>query len=128
MKKNKYALNKLFNKKGNDMLVDYEKKLDNIINYIVDSIDKKYVLFSNLIPELKQLINYDDYSIFTIEEKEKIIKELTKLLNCKSDNANFKFLNEKYSSAFGRKIVHIIDSIKISNKSYTGLKESTYEF
>lgn len=128
MKKNKYALNKLFNKKGNDMLADYEKKLDNIINYIVDSIDKKYVLFSNLIPELKQLINYDDYSIFTIEEKEKIIKELTKLLNCKSDNANFKFLNEKYSSAFGRKIVHIIDSIKISNKSYTGLKESTYEF
>lgn len=128
MKENKYALNKLFNKKSNDMLIDYEKKLDNIITYIVKSIDNNYVLFSNLILELKQLINYDDYSIFTIEEKEKIVKELTKLLNCKSDNANFKFLNEKYSSAFGKKHNRIIDSMKISNKSYTGLKESTYEF
>ena len=59
---------------------------------------------------------------------QKIIKELTKLLNCKSDNANFKFLNKEYSSEFGRKKRRIIDSMKISNKSYTGLKESTYEF
>ena len=122
MKENKYALNKLFNKKDNVMLTNYEEKLDDIINYIVDNIQNGYALFDNIIPELKLMINYGDYSIFSIEEKERIIKELTNLLNCRSENANFKFLNEKYSSEFGRKKGRIINHMELYSKSTSGLK------
>ena len=129
MKKNKYALNKLFNKRDSDKIVNYEENLNNIITYIVNSMNSDYELFSNLIPELKEMINYDKhYNDLAIEEKEKIIKELTKLLNCKSDNANFKFLNGKYSSAFGKKHSRIIDVMKLINKSTTGLREDINEF
>lgn len=128
MKKYKYTLNKLFNKRDSDKIINYDEDLNHIITYIVNSMDKDYKLFSNLISELKQMINYDNYNGFTIEEKEKIIKELTKLLNCKSDNANFKFLNEKYSKSLGRKNACMIDNMKLISKSLTGIKEVTNEF
>lgn len=127
MKKYKYALNKLFNNKDSEKIGDYSASLDFILDYIINSIENEYKLYSNLVPELKEITNHGDYSIFNIEQKEKLIKELTNLLNIKSDTANLKFLNEKYSSAFGKKNDRIITHCEITNKSLTGLKENRYE-
>ncbi|MGN1371743.1 MAG: type II CRISPR RNA-guided endonuclease Cas9 [Candidatus Coprovivens sp.] len=128
MKKNKYSFNVLFNGAKYDDEENYSKSLDEIINYIVNRFEKDYVLFSNLVVELKKIVSYGDYSVFNVQEKENIIKQLTLLLNCRSDNANFKFLNDKYSSAFGKKNDRIIESCFVSNLSVTGLKESKHEF
>ena len=89
--------------------------------------ENDYKLFANLIIELKNMTNNGDYSIFSIEQKEKIIKELTNLLNIKSDNANFKFLNDKYSSAFGKKNDRIIEICNIVCESPAGLRKKNYE-
>ena len=120
MKTHKKALNEVFNKKEGNY-DEYQNDLDEIITYIVDKIENDYKLFENLIPELKSIVNYKNYENFTAEEKANIIKQLTKLLNCKSDNANFKFLNEKYSSAFGKKNGRIIETTKINSFSTTGI-------
>lgn len=127
MKNNKYVLNKIFNGKNSEKINDYSLSLDSIINYIIDSIENDYKLFANLIIDLKNMTNNGDYSIFSIEQKEKIIKELTNLLNIKSDNANFKFLNDKYSSAFGKKNGRIIENCNIICVSPAGLKKKAYE-
>lgn len=127
MKNNKYVLNKIFNGKNSEKINDYSLSLDSIINYIIDSMENDYKLFANLIIDLKNMTNNGDYSIFSIEQKEKIIKELTKLLNIKSDNANFKFLNDKYSSAFGKKNGRIIENCNIICVSPAGLKKKAYE-
>lgn len=120
MKTHKKALNEVFNKKEGNY-DEYRNDLDEIITYIVDKIENDYKLFENLIPELKSIVNYKNYENFTAEEKTNIIKQLTKLLNCKSDNANFKFLNEMYSSAFGKKNGRIIETTKINSFSTTGI-------
>ena len=127
-KENKYALNKLFNNKNqelNDIL--YNNGLDNIIKYIINKISKEYLLFNNLIDTLKEMVNLDGLNEYTIEQKENIIKQLTKMLNCKSENANFKFLDSKFSSAFGKKNNRIISECKIINKSCSGVKEKINE-
>ena len=121
-KGHKCALQKLFN--NNKLEIDndiYSKKLNEIIKYIVNKMENKYKLFSNLIEELKNIVNYENIDENSIEDKEKIIKELTKLLNCKSDNANFKFLNSKYSSIFGRKNEKTIQICNLINLSTTGV-------
>ena len=118
----KYALQKLFN--DNKLKIDdviYSKQLDEIIKYIVDKMESKYKLFENLINDLKEMINYSNIEINDIKTKEEIIKQLTKLLNCKSDNANFKFLNDKYSLAFGKKNGRIITKFKLNNISTSGV-------
>ena len=120
MKKHKKVFNEIFNKKDSNY-AEYKGELDEIITYIVDKIERDYKLFENLIPELKVIVNYKKYENFTVEEKINIIKQLTRLLNCKSDNANFKFLGEKYSSVFGRKHSKTIENTKISNFSVTGI-------
>ncbi len=120
MKTHKKALNEVFNKRESNY-DEYQNDLDEIITYIVDKIENDYKLFENLIPELKSIVNYRNYENFTAEEKVNIIKQLTKLLNCKSDNANFKFLSEKYSSAFGKKNDRIIETTKINSFSATGI-------
>lgn len=120
MKTHKKALNEVFNKRESNY-DEYQNDLDEIITYIVDKIENDYKLFENLIPELKSIVNYRNYENFTAEEKVNIIKQLTKLLNCKSDNANFKFLSEKYSSAFGKKNNRIIETTKINSFSATGI-------
>ena len=127
MRNNKYVLNKIFNGKDSDKIDDYSLSLDSVINYIIDSMKNDYKLFTNLIIDLKNMTNNGDYSIFSIEQKEKIIKELTKLLNIKSDNANFKFLNDKYSSAFGKKNDRIIEICNIVCESPAGLRKKNYE-
>lgn len=124
MAKYKYTLNKVLNNKDSEKIDDYNSSLDVIINYIINSMEKDYKLFNNLMPDLKNMTNNGDYSIFTVEQKESIIKELTKLLNIKSDNANFKFLNNKYSSAFGKKNGRIIEQCEIINLSVTGIKKN----
>ena len=105
---------------------DYNNGLNEIINYIVNKIDKEYPLFKNLLPTLQNITNIEKLNVYSIEEKENIIKELTKMLNCKSENANLKFLG--LSTAFGKKNGKIISNAKIINKSYTGIKVSIYEF
>lgn len=121
-KYHKLALQKLFNNKNlkiNDNI--YSNMLDEIIKYIVDKIEKQYKLFENLIFELKIMINYDNIESNSVENKENIIKQLTKLLNCKSDNANFKFLNNKFSSAFGKKNGRTIEKFSLINLSVSGI-------
>lgn len=120
LKTHKKALNEVFNKRESNY-EEYQNDLDEIITYIVDKIENDYKLFENLIPELKRIVNYRNYENFTAEEKVNIIKQLTKLLNCKSDNANFKTLSEKYSSAFGKKNGRIIETTKINSFSTTGI-------
>lgn len=121
-KEHKYALQKLFNDKKYEIdEVIYSKQLDEIIKYIVDKMQSKYKLFDNLITDLKDIVKYENISYNDIETKENIIKQLTKLLNCKSDNANFKFLSNKYSMAFGKKHRRIITTFKLNNLSVTGI-------
>ena len=103
-------------------------KLEEIITYIVDKVENKYKLYDNLVDELKKIVNYKNYSELNLEEKENIIKQLMNLLKCNSTNANFKFLNSKYSSAFGKKNDRIVDHATIISKSVTGIRESRYEF
>ena len=57
-----------------------------------------------------------------------IIIQLLNLLKFNSVNANFKFLGQKYSSAFGKKNGRIIEHATIISKSVTGIRESRYEF
>ena len=128
MIENKYALKKLLDKKYIKDVEDYELKLENIITYLVNKIEKEYVLFKNLVNDLKNIVKYEAYASLSIEEKENIIKQILNLLNCKSDNANFKFLNEKYSSAFGKKNCRMIEHAVIISKSITGIREKQYEF
>lgn len=128
-KTHKHILNKVFNNKKTEIdEVVYDNGLEDIIKYIVNKIEDEYILFENLISDLKNIVNYDDMSRLSLEEKEKIIIELTKLLNCKSDNANFKFLNSSYSSAFGKKNDRIIEKTSVISLSITGIKENDYEF
>lgn len=128
MIRHKYALKKLYDKKYTKEIDDYEHSLDEIITYIVDKMESKYQLYSNLINDLKKIIDYKNYESFNIETKESIIKQLLNLLKFNSTNANFKFLNQKYSSAFGKKNDRIIEHATIISKSVTGIRESRYEF
>ena len=74
------------------------------------------------------MIDYKKYENFDIETKENIIKQLFNLLRFNSTNANFKFLNQKYSSAFGKKHGRTVEYATIISKSITGIRESKYEF
>lgn len=128
-KEHKYVLNQLFHQTKNKINEeDYDGGLNHIIQYIIKKIDTEYVLFQNLIDQLNDIVNLEHLEIYSIKQKEQIIKELTKLLNCKSDNANFKFLSSSYSSAFGKKNDRMIENAIIINKSVTGIKEKQYEF
>jgi CRISPR-associated endonuclease Csn1 len=123
-KKHKYTLLKIFNNRNYKINeIQYDKELSEIIKYIVDKIDKEYELYKNLIPELKIITKYNENFDFSIENKEKIIVQLTNLLNCKSVNANFKFLDSKYSSAFGKKNGRIIEKCNVINTSTTAIKQ-----
>ena len=128
MKEHKYALKKLYDKKYSNNDVNYEKKLEEIITYIVDKMEKQYLLYNNLISDLKEIVNYKHYDKLNLDEKEQTIIQLLNLLKFNSTNANFKFLNQSYSSAFGKKHSRIIEHATIISKSVTGIRESKYEF
>lgn len=127
MEKFKYCLNKLFNQKKAEV-EGYEDTLIEIIQYIVEKMENEYKLYQNLLPELKSMIHYDQLHTLSLEEREKTIIELFKLLKCDSKNANFKFLNTKYSSAFGKKNSRVIDHAQVKCKSVTGIRKHQYEF
>ncbi len=119
----KQALHKIFIN-PNDALEDiaYNQDLDKIIKYIVNKMENEYLLYKNLIPQLKEM-TIDRLESLTIKQKENIVKELHKLLKCNSVNANFKFLDASYSSAFGKKHGRIIEKTTIINQSITGIYE-----
>ena len=124
----KYTLQKLFNNKKIEIEDEkYKKQIEEIIIYIVDKIKKEYKLYENLVDDLKNMINYNNLSVVDIENKEKIIIELLNLLKCNSKTANFKFLNNKYSSAFGKKNGRIISNAIIKSTNTTGLRGKEYE-
>ena len=125
----KYTLNRLFNKK--DKCIEnslYNQQLDELFTYIINKIENEYKLYCNLLPELKKYINIDSLNNISIEDKEKVLFELFKLLKFNSACANLKTLGSKASSAFGKKNDRIISNAAIINKSVTGLKERRYEF
>ncbi|MEG2379170.1 MAG: type II CRISPR RNA-guided endonuclease Cas9 [Bacilli bacterium] len=126
----KYSLNRLFNKKKNKNLTDetYESDLKDIILYIIEKIETKYLLYNNLIPELREVLSTEIINEKSLEDKEKIAKEITKLLNIKSECANLKFVNGKTSESFGRKNGRTISNFVVIDKSVTGIRESKREF
>ena len=102
--------------------------MEEIITYIIDRIEKRYLLYD--VCALKKIVDYENYKKFNLEEKEKIIIQLLNLLKFNSLSANFKFLDQKYSGSFGRKKNMIIEKAIIISKSVTGIRESRskYEF
>ncbi len=131
MQKWKYALNRLYNSNNKDNTIDdvtYEKELEEIILYIIAKIEKEYVLYQNLLPEINRMFGKEKLKDISLENKEKIIIEMFKLLKADSITANMKFLNRDYSSAFGRKHGKPVDHAIIINKSVTGLRTKQNEF
>ena len=128
MKSHKYALKKLYDNKYTKEVENYDNRLNEIITYIVDKIENEYKLYNNLVNDLKIMVNYDKYDGLSMEEKENVIKQLLGLLKFNSTTANFKFLNQKYSSELGRKKSRVIDHATIISKSVTGIREAKYDF
>lgn len=129
MLKWKYTLNKLLNKK--DMNIDddkYENDLEEIIIYIIDKISTEYFLYNSLIDTIKVMFKYNNVKLLSVSDKEIIVLEMFKLLQCNSVTANLKALDSDYSSAFGRKKGCNIEHAKIINTSTTGIWEYTNEF
>lgn len=124
----KKALVRLFHNKQDIIDTDlYQKQLEDIIEYIISKIEKEYKLYENLVPQLKEMFHPTKVQDFTLVEKENTIIQLMKLLRCNSETANLKFLNSKYSMAFGKKHGRIISTATIINSSVTGLRKNTYE-
>ena len=125
----KYTLNRLFNNKTKGIEnALYNEQLNELFNYIINKIEKEYKLYCNLLPILKSYINTNTLNDISINNKEKIILELFKLLKFNSSCANLKTLDSQASSAFGKKNKKIISNATIIYKSVTGLKERKYEF
>lgn len=128
MIKHKESLHKLFNQRGLVIEAEkYESDLDDIITYIVEKLEKEYQLYQDKVLQLKEMIHFSNLHLLTLEQKEKTIIELMCLLKCDSQVANFKFLSDKYSSAFGKKNSRIIMNASIITKSSSGIKEISYE-
>ncbi len=138
----KYTLNKLLNGKtfSKQYLMDklncneeilenkYDIELSEIVIYIVDKVEKEYKLYSNLLDNMKEMFKYNNIETLTIEEKEIIIKQMLNLLKANSLTGNFKLLNSKYNDRYGRTSKKNIKSVKIINKSTTGIYEVVNEF
>ena len=117
----KYSLNRLFNGRRQEIDDDkYNNDLINIIEYIVEKMNKEYKLYKKQVSDLKEKIGYEDLINFSKEEKEKIIIELMKLLKYDGEYPNLNFLN--LPSEFGRKRVSKIENCIIYNKSKTGIR------
>lgn len=124
----KEMLNTLINnKKKSDK---YEENLDLFIEYIILKIEKEFLLYYNLVEQLKEIINISNLVDVKIVDKENFAKEILRLLKYNSSTANMKLIPNKISSndRYGRTGAKTISSGKIISKSVTGLYESTYEF
>ena len=89
----------------------YNEQLDELFDYIIVKIEKEYKLYCNLLSELKNYINIDSLNNISIEDKEKVLLELFKLLKFNSACANLKILDNHASSAFGKKHSRIITNL-----------------
>jgi len=125
MKRWKYTFNRLLNGKKSDNLTDtiYEEQLREILDYILVKMEKEYLLYKNLLPELKISL---ESKIKDVELLEKVIKELLNLLKFNSKTANLKDI--ELSSAYGKKHSRIITNASIIYQSTTGVKTRRYEF
>ena len=83
--------------------------------------EKEYVLYQNLVSDMKRFFHYANPNELSLEEREKGIIELFKLLSCNSLCANLKVLNKDYSKTFGRKNEKVIDQTTFVNISPSGL-------
>lgn len=128
MKMWKNSLNRLLNKKNYSQSDDvlYESQLVDIIKYIVEKIEKEYLLFSDSLNEMKKLFCIDNIDSLSLEKKETIIRETLILLKCNSTAANYSLLGG--SSRFGRKNQNNITHAKLIFKSTTGIWEKKSEF
>ncbi len=130
MRHYKLMLSRLLN--GRKKLIDdavYSRYLSDFIDLIINKVEKEYVLYQNLVSDMKIMFSIKDEEVkLEIEAKEKVIIQLLKLLKCDSDTANLKFLDNSYSMAFGKKNGRIIDHATIINKSVTGLRSRRNEF
>ena len=123
MKRWSKSLCRLFDSKRTKLVDDvtYSNYLSEIIKYIIDKVEKEYVLYQNLIPDMKKHLHYDNPNELSVEEREKAIIEMFKLLSCNSLCANLKVLSKDYSMAFGKKNDRTITNVKIINISPSGL-------
>ncbi len=128
----KYTFKRLFSEnKNKEKIIDdvsYHVQIDEIIKYIIEKIEKKYELYKDLLPKINKMFGEQELPNTTLENKEKIIKEMFKLLNTSSLTANMKSWNKDYSTAFGRKNKKTINHVKIINKSITGIWVKENEF
>ena len=138
----KYTLHKLLNNKSLDHVINlskkynekstynedvYEKQIDEIIDYIFKKVDEKYLLYKDSFIKLRKSLN-DVYSTIKLEDKEKLIKELLRLLKYNSSTASLKFLGSEFADGYGRKKGQSITHATIYNKSISGLKGNKNEF
>ncbi len=120
----KKILYKIFKSGETDFNDAEAKEIDDILNYILDKMEKEYKLYQNLIPELKQCISGRE---LTIEEKITVIKELFNLLKFNSKNADLKS-TLGLSKYYGKKNDRMIDHVKLSSSSPAGTRRKQNEF
>ena len=123
MKRWSKSLCRLFDSKRSRLVDDitYSEHLNEMIQYIIDKVEKEYVLYQNLVSDMKRFFHYANPNELSLEEREKGIIELFKLLSCNSLCANLKVLNKDYSKTFGRKNEKVIDQTTFVNISPSGL-------
>ncbi len=106
----------------------YIDKLKAFIKLLIHKVEKEYVLYQNLVENMKMMFLPTLEENKNLEIYEKLVTELLHLLKCNSTNANLKFLDASYSSAFGKRNERIIKNAVVINKSVTGLRTRKYEF
>ena len=125
----KYMLERLLNK--HKTVIDdylYIDKLKSFVKFLISKVEKEYVLYQNLVEKMKEMFLPVLEENREMEIYEELVIELLHLLKCNSVNANLKFLDNSYSSAFGKKHRRIIESATVIHKSVTGLRSRKYEF
>ena len=135
----KYTLHKILNNNSLDKIISiakskdinytedmYREQVDEIVQYIINKMESKYLLYKNLVPRLKSVLN-EKYKNLSTEDKEKLIKELLNLLKFNSKNANLKFLDNSFGDNVGRANGLTISDATIINKSITGIRSSNHE-
>ncbi len=122
----KYMLNRLLNHRKRIIDdVTYTQKLKDFLKLLIAKIEKEYLLYQNLVSEMKELF-FPVIEEAKIETMENVIIQMLYLLKCNSTCANLKFLGA--STAFGKKNHRIIENATIIHQSVTGIRERRYEF
>lgn len=122
MKKCKYALNKVYKNKYDDITsLDTENAIT-FINYLFE-IKKEYPLFSKDITKIQESINLTECSF---EQLANIIKQLLLIYHCNSKNGNLKEFG--LSDRIGRLSGINVTGGTFKFTSVTGLKEKTKNY